>query len=104
MGSDDLHDKRKAKRAGDLARRKSRRAPYDRVLIVCEGSKTEPHYLQELIDYLELNSANVKIDGSCGSSPNTVVGYARQKYTQEKRNNDAFDRVFCVFDEDTHTT
>jgi len=44
--------------AGDLERRKSRRAPYDRVLIVCEGSKTEPNYLQELIDCLELNSAN----------------------------------------------
>ncbi|MCU7934448.1 MAG: RloB family protein [Candidatus Thiodiazotropha sp. (ex Dulcina madagascariensis)] len=104
MGSDDLHGKRKAKAASDLARRKSRRAPYDRVLIVCEGSKTEPYYLRELIDCLELNSANVEIDGSCGSSPITIVDYAKQRYTQEKHKNDAFDRVFCVFDRDTHTT
>lgn len=104
MGSDDLHGKRKAKVARDLERRKSKRAPYDRVLIVCEGLKTEPYYLQELIDFLELNSANVEVDGSCGSSPRTVVDFAKQRYAQEKCRNDAFDRVFCVFDKDTHTS
>ena len=104
MGSDDLHHKRKARAAADLARRKSKRAPYDRVLIVCEGSKTEPNYLQELIDHLELNSANIAIDGSSDSSPISVVRYAKRRYTEEKHYNDSFDRVFCVFDKDTHTT
>ena len=45
MGSDNLYHKRKAKKAKDLARRKSKRAPYDKVLIVCEGEKTEPNYV-----------------------------------------------------------
>ncbi|VAW74101.1 hypothetical protein MNBD_GAMMA13-305 [hydrothermal vent metagenome] len=88
--------------ASNLERRKSRRAPYDRVLVVCEGSKTEPNYLQELIDCLKLSSANVEIDGSSGSSPVSVVQHAKSRYAEERRKNDAFDRVFCVFDKDTH--
>jgi len=104
VGSDDLHNRRKARVAGDLERRKSKRAPYDRVLIVCEGSKTEPNYLQELIDCLELNSANVEVDGSSGSSPVSVVQHAKSRYAEEKRKNDAFDRVFCVFDKDAHAS
>jgi len=51
MGSDDLFHKRKAKNAQQLARRKARRAPYAKVLIVCEGEKTEPLYLNDLKDY-----------------------------------------------------
>ena len=104
MGSDDLHNRRKARVASDLERRKSRRAPYDRVLVVCEGSKTEPNYLQELIDFLELNSANVEVDGSSGSSPISVVQHAKSRYAEERLKNDAFDRVFCVFDKDTHAS
>ncbi len=104
MGSDDLHHKRKARRAKDLARRKSSRAPYDRVLIVCEGSKTEPNYLRELIDCLKLSSANVEVDGDSGSSPISVVQHAKRRYCEEQAKGDAFDRVFCVFDKDTHTT
>lgn len=104
MGSDDLHHRRKARIVRDLERRKSRRAPYDRVLIVCEGSKTEPNYLQEFIDCLELNSANVEVDGSSGSSPVSVVQHAKNRYAEERRKNDAFDRVFCVFDKDTHAS
>ncbi len=84
MGSDDLHHKRKARRAKDLARRKSSRASYDRVLIVCEGAKTEPNYLRELIDCLELNSANVEVDGDSGSSPISVVKHAKRRYREEQ--------------------
>ncbi len=104
MGSDDLHHQRRARRAKDLARRKSSRAPYDRVLIVCEGSKTEPNYLRELIDCLKLSSANVEVDGDSGSSPISVVQHARRRYREEQAKGDAFDRVFCVFDKDTHAT
>ena len=104
MGSDDLHHKRKARRAKDLARRKSSRAPYDRVLIVCEGAKTEPNYLRELVDCLKLSSANVEVDGDSGSSPISVVQHAKRRYREERDKGDTFDRVFCVFDKDTHTT
>ncbi|VAW46556.1 hypothetical protein MNBD_GAMMA03-583 [hydrothermal vent metagenome] len=60
MGTDNLHHKRKAKSISNLERKKAKRAPYDRVLIVCEGEKTEPYYFSELIDYYRLNSANIK--------------------------------------------
>ena len=104
MGCDDLHHKRKAKSERDLARRKTRRAPYERVLIVCEGSKTEPNYLRELIDHLKLNTANVAVDGDCDSSPDRILQYAKSRYYKEKKLGDSFDKVYCVFDRDTHDT
>jgi len=104
VGSDDFHHKRKAKSAQNLARQKAKRAPYARVLIVCEGSKTEPNYLREIVDCLELNTANIEVDGDCGSSPASVVAHARQRYSEHKRQGDDFDKVFCVFDKDTHHT
>lgn len=77
MGSEDLFHKRKAKKQQDTARQKANRKPYDNVLIVCEGEKTEPYYFEEMRVYLDLDSANVAIDGSCGSSPKSVVEHAQ---------------------------
>ena len=75
-----------------------KRSPYDRVLIVCEGSKTEPHYFQSLIDYLKLNTANVEVDGSSNSAPRSVVQHAKRRYQDDSD----FDRIYCVFDKDEH--
>lgn len=85
MGSDDLHHKRKARLAKHLARRRSKRESYDRVLIVCEGSKTELNYLRDLRDSLKLSSANIEIDGNSGSSPKSVVRYAKRRLSEEKK-------------------
>lgn len=75
------------------------REPYDVVLIVCEGQKTEPSYFRSLIKELRLSSANVKIVGEeCGSSPATLVDFA----VDELAASDGYDRVFCVFDRDSH--
>ena len=104
MGSDDIFHKRKAKTAKQLARRQASRASYERVLIVCEGSKTEPNYFCALVSDLELNSANVEIDGGCDSSPKSIVEYAKRLYIAEKKTGNGFDKVFCVFDKDSHET
>ncbi|MCW8966253.1 MAG: RloB family protein [Candidatus Pacearchaeota archaeon] len=104
MGTDNLHHKRRAKRASDLARRKAKREPYEKVLIVCEGEKTEPNYFKKLKDHLELSSANVMVTGECDSSPISIVDYAIQRYKLEKSTGDSFDKVFCVFDKDSHQT
>lgn len=48
MGSDDLHKKIKAKTLKQKQRKIGTRKPYDRVLIVCEGAKTEPLYFKAL--------------------------------------------------------
>lgn len=104
MGSDDLHHKRKARSAKGFARRRLKRESYDRVLVVCEGSKTEPNYLQDLIDHLKLSSANFEITEGKGSAPISVVQYAKRRFSKEKRKGDMYDKVYCVFDKDTHSS
>lgn len=102
MGSDDLHYKRKAKAERELSRRKSKRSSYEKVLIVCEGEKTEPNYFNEQVSHYKLNSANVAVDGKCGSSPKSVFERAKELAQIEKIRGDAYDRVYCVFDKDSH--
>lgn len=91
---------RRARQINDLKRNRPKRASYDRVLIVCEGSKTEPNYFRELVDHLRLNSANVEVDGESDSSPRSVVAHAIKRY----QNDNEFDQIYCVFDRDEHAT
>lgn len=102
MGTDNFFHRRKAKDAKALKRRGPVRDTYDKVLIVCEGEKTEPNYFEGLIDYYKINTANVRIDGSCGSSPLSVVNYAIALYREEQQKGDPYDRVYCVIDRDAH--
>ena len=102
MGSEDLFHKRKARHTQAMERKKAKRAPYDRVLIVCEGEKSEPHYLTELRDYYGLNTANIEVDGDCGSSPMSVFNHAKQRYEDLLHKGDNYDRVYCVIDKDKH--
>lgn len=102
MGSDDLFKKRKAKRIKDHQRKTASRAPYDRVLVICEGSKTEPLYFEGLRDYYGLHTANIEITGKCGSSPVSILAKARELFNEAKRCNNPFDRIYCVFDKDMH--
>ena len=104
MGSEDLFHKRKARSAKHSERRQASRKPYERVLIVCEGEKTEPIYFEEARIYWDLDSANVEIDGTCSSSSRSVVNHAQVLYDTELRSGDSYDRVFCIFDRDAHTT
>lgn len=102
MGTDDLFHKRRSSAKTRHVRRGPRRDQYDRVLIVCEGEKTEPNYLRELLDNYELSSANVEVDGNCDSSPSKVFEYAKLRFRDEAKRGDAFDTVYCVFDRDSH--
>ena len=83
---------------GSLRRRGPIREPYDRVLIVCEGSKTEPNYLRELVAHHQLSSANIQITGDGGSAPNSVVEHAIELFNKDPD----YQSVFCVFDRDGH--
>lgn len=99
--ADQLFHRRSAKRADELRREAQKREPYDVVLIVCEGAKTEPQYLQEIRDAFKLSTANIRIAGEvCGSSPRSIVDYALTMYRKER----IYNRVFCVFDKDRHPT
>ncbi len=104
MGSEDLFHQRKAKAVKKLERRIAKRSSYDRVLMVCEGAKTEPYYFNDLVQFYKLNTANVAIDGSCGSSPASVLERAIELWKEQSRKGDPYDRVYCIFDKDTHET
>ena len=85
-------------------RRKETREPYDRVLIVTEGTKTEPSYFADLVAHYRLNTANVAVVPSeRGSDPGTVVATALSLRDEEAAQGDAYDRVYCVFDRNGHT-
>ena len=95
----------------NLKRRNSVRARerFSRVLIVCEGSKTEPGYFRGIRAAYRLNSANVAVVPSQrGTSPLQVVEYALHLF----KNGDphrglrskSFDHLVAVFDRDQHAS
>ena len=104
MGSEDLFHKRKARASADLQRRKRDRARNKRYLIVCEGTKTEPHYLGELLHDLGIGQQVVRIAPNDGVSPDKVVAHALALFEEDAAGGDAYDAVYCVFDRDLHTT
>ena len=107
MGKDDQPKHRQAAR--ELQRRKAQQQPAERLLIVCEGSKTEPLYLGEIRQQLRLPSANVQVQpAACGTAPIKIVEYAERLFTEGQRalgiHARSFDRVAVVFDRDEHRT
>lgn len=104
MGSDDLFHKRKARASVELQRKTRERARNKRYLIVCEGTKTEPYYLQELLDDLRIRPQVARVAPNDGASPDRVVAHALALYVEDELTGDAFDQVYCVFDRDRHTT
>ena len=78
-----------------------------RILIVSEGSKTEPFYLDEIRVTQRLPVRKITVTGGeLGTDPVQVVQYAKSLLEKgdphkgvEPR---SFDRVFAVFDRDQH--
>ncbi len=104
MGRDNQAKDRQLRRK---AAKEARRASYARILIVTEGSKTEPLYLEEIRTAHQLHSANVEVrPGQLGTAPIQVVRYAQKLF----ENGDllkgirpkSFDQVYAVFDRDEH--
>jgi len=92
-----------------LERKLNRRASYDRILIVSEGSKTEPNYFREIRAANRLHTANVEVQPSeLGTSSIQVVEYARELFEKGDRHKRiqprAFEQVYAVFDRDDHTS
>lgn len=104
MGSEDLFHKRKAKTDADLKRRKAFRACKLRYLIVCEGAKTEYNYLRDLRADLGIDPKQVHIPKNDGNTPDRILDHALTLYDQDALSGDAYDKVYCVFDRDTHST
>ena len=73
-------------------------------MIVCEGEKTEPFYFEEIKILLEIDSANIEIDGTCGSSPISVVEHALLLFDRDRATGEIYNKIFCVFDRDSHAS
>ena len=101
MANDKLFRKRKERAAKDMARRRDALSPYDKVLIVCEGAKTEKYYFDELAKSYDINSHNIKIVGG-GGSPTNIAKMAETQYKAGKKDRIPFDKVYCVFDKNSH--
>ena len=80
----------------DIGRKKATRNCNDRVLIVCEGRKTEPQYFRGLKNHYRLTM--VEVIGQ-GEDPEGVVREAKRKRKQESG---SYEKIYCVFDRDKH--
>ena len=94
------------KRRDSLRRRAPYRQPLPRMLIVCEGKRTEPEYFR---DMKTVERALVDLDIRSEGMPKELVERAvelkRQAEAAAERERDEnlrYDEVWCVFDIDTH--
>ncbi|MDD2609873.1 MAG: RloB family protein [Giesbergeria sp.] len=101
MAADNPFGKRKPRNPNAERAVRPVRQPAPRILLVCEGEKTEPIYFRDMVRALNLGK-QVMIGKNDGSSPDKVVARAEELYAQAQREGDAFDEVYCVFDRDAH--
>lgn len=105
MGRD--HSPKERQRT-QLARKKAgSRASFDRILIVTEGSQTEPNYFREICQERRIPTANVVVlPGKHGTAPLQVVEYAERLFRegdhQQRIEKKAFEQIYAVFDRDRH--
>lgn len=91
MGSDDLFWKKKESLARKIG---TRGTPKPRILIVCEGEKTEPNYFKAF------KVTNSTIHG-LGCNTDSLVQRAIELQKIAKKNREPYDQVWCVFDRDS---
>ncbi len=97
----------KIRRANKMKRKLGARKGADRILIVSEGSKTEPNYFNEIRVDLRLSTANIQIMPSdYGTCPLDVATFAHDLFINGDRRRSieprSFDKIYSVFDRDDH--
>ena len=91
----------RARSGRGLRRRAPKRPPYSRVLIVCEGEKTEVNYFEEIRQKARLPSVNLRVIHSpLGTEPQQIVQGAKEEFLKSK----GYEQVYAVFDRDEHLT
>jgi hypothetical protein len=95
-------------RDSSIRRRAASRDPKHRVLVVCEGKKTEPKYLKAFQHAVRNRLVHVEINDDSGV-PMTLVtraaalrSLAEADAQRERDDNLKFDETWCVFDVDEH--
>ena len=97
----------RTRQTNKLARKSAQKVPYDRILIVTEGRKTEPNYFNEIRSSLRLSSTNIYVQYSqIGTCPLQVVKFAESLLISGDIHKQLaplkFDRIYAVFDRDNH--
>jgi hypothetical protein len=91
-----------ARNRTSLSRSTGFRTPRKTLLVLCEGSRTEPEYIQALSrepDVREIAAVKIIFDpDSFGSAPLTLVRRAVKLRKRSIAENDEVDEVWCVFD------
>lgn len=77
----------------------ARGVPKKRLLIVCEGEKTEPNYFKSF----RVTSVTVIIKG-LGLNTVNLISAAISLKEKEKREGTPYDQIWCVFDRDSFST
>lgn len=86
-------DRTSGRRRGGLRRRTAVRDERPRILIVCEGEKTEPNYFKGF----RLTNVRLEID------PAKSQHYSAVQHTIDiLKTDDDYEEVWCVFDRDKH--
>ncbi len=95
---------RSAKSRQQQRRRPPKYEPRDRILIVCEGEKTEKLYFEDARQSLGIHrgQAVVEVKSGEGSNPKNIVETAKKLKTKAEQEGNAFSSVYCVFDRDEH--
>lgn len=82
----------KLKRKVNLLKRRQR------ILIICEGSKTEPEYFKKFPVNTEI--VDITIDGP-GYNTLSLVNKAIEMKEKEEKKHMPYNQVWCVFDRDS---
>ncbi|WP_293647304.1 RloB family protein [Thiolapillus sp.] len=95
---------RRAKSTRQQRRRAARFEPRARMLIVCEGTKTEKYYFENARQVLGVHrgQAVVEVRSGEGSNPKNIVETARNLKIKAEKEGNAFSSVYCIFDRDEH--
>jgi hypothetical protein len=93
IGKDKLFNKRK-----DDRRKSSSKSVRDKILIVCEGQKTEPQYFKSFPVNKEI--VEVMIPDTGGYNTDSLVKKAIELMEEDKKQNKEYNQVWCVFDRD----
>jgi len=87
------------RRIKDLKRKEAFRAPNKAELIVCEGSRTEPEYLNALRRKLRLTAVWIDVLGlEEESDPVDVIRHAASRKKQGASTELPYEKVWCVVD------
>lgn len=84
---------------------RSSKEPNKRILILCEGKNTEPHYFLTLVKSKRTTTIELEVDPNRGVPTTLVKRAIERKKLSDRRGGDPrdkFDQIWCVFDVDEH--